>query len=458
MTKCFQSACLALAVAGVVSSASAFSMLGPFDTWQTAELGYNPRGFDIGGPMNLGEEYRWNVRKITYGFDASFLNYFGARGTAAVMQAVAVLNALPAMSQMSSNLAEFPLQAKGNNRQAGALHLLDLKSYALAVLMEEMGLASPERYVWTLRDRRTIQDVVWYTVINRNFDPVTFSPSKFVNGVLYTYAVESRRLSDGTVYYEAAEHSTDPKASSFAAVSAAEGDAATIGGVLYYGEYFNGLTRDDVGGLRYIYRSSNWNTEDLVPDTTLRAGGSSNPWDPPGTIGVTNGEPAGVALRKGVDKIEFVLGANAGGLGNFLTITNTYQDNYFDSTNGGWMTQSTERVLTQPDIMFTAEDLGLDDGGSPIGIRRTETTTWANNSALNGQAALAGPGVILPTVVIAFSKVGAFIYNSEESNLDEKFGTAGFVWGSFDGTTNAPVIYPDGVTIQDLERQIMDGY
>ena len=433
-------------------------MLGPFDTWQTAELGYNPRGFDIGGPMNLGEEYRWNVRKITYGFDASFLNYFGARGTAAVMQAVAVLNALPAMSQMSSNLSEFPLQAKGNNRQAGALHLLDLKSYALAILMEEMGLASPERYVWTLRDRRTIQDVVWYTVISRNFDPVTFSPSKFVNGVLYTYAVESRTLSDGTVYYEAAEHSTDPKASSFAAVSAAEGDAATIGGVLFYGEYFNGLTRDDVGGLRYIYRSSNWNTEDLVPDTTLRAGGSSNPWDPPGTIGVTNGEPAGVALRKGVDKIEFVLGANAGGLGNFLTITNTYQDDYFDSTNGGWMTQSTERVLTQPDIMFTAEDLGFTDGGSPIGIRRSETTDWANNSALNGQAALAGPGVILPTVVIAFSKVGAFIYNSEESNLDEQFGTAGFVWGSFDGTTNAPVIYPDGVTIQDLERQIMEGY
>jgi hypothetical protein len=29
--------------------------------------------------MNLGEEYRVNVPLLTYGFDDSFLNYFGAR-------------------------------------------------------------------------------------------------------------------------------------------------------------------------------------------------------------------------------------------------------------------------------------------------------------------------------------------------------------------------------------------
>ena len=63
-------ACL---LAGGIQSASAFSMLGPFDSWQVSQLVYNvlfvgfnegPPGIGdapLGGPMNLGEEYRWNV-------------------------------------------------------------------------------------------------------------------------------------------------------------------------------------------------------------------------------------------------------------------------------------------------------------------------------------------------------------------------------------------------------------
>ena len=30
-----------------------------------------------------------------------------------------------------------------------------------------------------------------------------------------------------------------------------------------------------------------------------------------------------------------------------------------------------------------------------------------------------------------------------------------FVWASFDGTTNDPVVYPDGKSIQNLEKQIL---
>src|SRR4051794_21396165 len=104
-----QKAFLAVAMASLASSASAFSLLGPFAPWETADLSYDTGGnIDIGGPMNIGEEYRWNIKTVTYGFDKSFLDYFGQRGVDDVNKAIAILNALPPVSKMSANLSEFP--------------------------------------------------------------------------------------------------------------------------------------------------------------------------------------------------------------------------------------------------------------------------------------------------------------------------------------------------------------
>ncbi len=50
-------------VAGL-HSASAFSLLGPFEPWMTTNLGFNNFFLgtsDIGGPKNIGEGYRWNI-------------------------------------------------------------------------------------------------------------------------------------------------------------------------------------------------------------------------------------------------------------------------------------------------------------------------------------------------------------------------------------------------------------
>ncbi|MHB9007738.1 MAG: hypothetical protein ACYDC1_12480, partial [Limisphaerales bacterium] len=64
---------------------SAFSLLGPYaidDTgtaWQVPLIGYQVGG-DGGGPLNLGEEYRYNTPYLTYGYDESFLNYYGTNG------------------------------------------------------------------------------------------------------------------------------------------------------------------------------------------------------------------------------------------------------------------------------------------------------------------------------------------------------------------------------------------
>ena len=71
-------ACLAITATG----ARAFSLIGPYASWMDEAKSFRQQGLDIGGPMNLDEGYRWNVPVLTYGFDASFLEYFGSNGAA----------------------------------------------------------------------------------------------------------------------------------------------------------------------------------------------------------------------------------------------------------------------------------------------------------------------------------------------------------------------------------------
>ena len=209
MLRLFQRTILALAVAGAASSASAFSLLGPQTPWQTDSIGYNVGGLDIGGPMNLSEEYRWNIRTITYGFDQSFQDYFGQRGVDEVNKAMDILNSLPPVSKMSEDLSEFPQDTRRMNYQANALGLYDLKSWVLGLMMEEVGLADPERYVWTLRNRLvTAAPATNYIVIMRNFDPVTWNPTPYVNGVLYTYNIVE--TGPPLAYADARESLVDP--------------------------------------------------------------------------------------------------------------------------------------------------------------------------------------------------------------------------------------------------------
>jgi hypothetical protein len=120
--------------------------------------------------------------------------------------------------------------------------------------------------------------------------------------------------------------------------------------------------------------------------------------------------------------------------GAFLPMTNQFTDNYL--TNGVLMQQTVARVISQPDFIFCAKDFGF---SSPE-MSRTGTTNWINNAALNGNPDGAGPGMIQPPVVIAFNKSGkTFVhYNSDP---DESVYDDTSLWGTFDGSTNAPVIY-----------------
>ncbi len=102
----------------------------------TETLGYRLPG-DMGGPVSPLALYRWNLPTVTYGFDPSFLDYFGEEGVRAVEGAFAILNALPPMSEIDPNL--YPANSKMVNFEAQALGYLDLKSYTLSLLLHQLG-------------------------------------------------------------------------------------------------------------------------------------------------------------------------------------------------------------------------------------------------------------------------------------------------------------------------------
>src|SRR5438874_5289520 len=106
-----------------------FSLLGPYANWMQQTNGYRQPG-DIGGPMDMGQGYRWNVPVVTYAFDKSFIDFFGSNGVAAVEGAIAVLNTLPPVSSVA--VSNFPAQAMRYNYAAQGQQLFDLKSATLA--------------------------------------------------------------------------------------------------------------------------------------------------------------------------------------------------------------------------------------------------------------------------------------------------------------------------------------
>ena len=448
---------------GLATSASAFSLMGPPASWQSASIGYALAG-DVGGPMNIGEDYRITVPVFNYGYDATFLNFFGSNGVAAIEAAMAILNTVPAASAMSSNLAEFPIQAVGSpNVMAANLRVFDLKSAALSTVLGQMGIASPERWTYALRDRTVIAGTTNYTVIQRNFDPINRRPTNVVNGNLYTYSIIEPILPGN--YADAVETLQSGFAFNVSVASVDDG------GGLGAGLFFTSLTRDDYGALRYLLRFNNVHTETLQANLTLVP--FNSPYSLPGSTNTSTNVPITLARRPGIDRVAF----NPIPIDSLLNVTlrvvtNRYVDAYYHPTNGYLTNQVLERAVGVPDILFTAGDLLGTGAGTLLtgaALTRPTSTRWVNNSALAGNSSgfgtgtLAGPGVIPSTlssnasaIVIEFSTLGPSRLNTNSAAgrfLTERDARNNGVWGYFD-TTTIYSVFPDGVTIQDLERQL----
>jgi hypothetical protein len=229
---------LGAALAITATCSQAFSLLGPYTSWMDEAKSFRQPGQDIGGPMNIDEGYRWNVPVVTYGFDASFLAYFGSNGVAAVEGAIEVLNNLPPASQLDP--ASYPTQVVRVNSQAASQGWMDLKSVTLFLLLEQQGLAEPERFTFCLRNSVQTEDGFQGAVIQRNFDPITLQSSSNLNDTAFVYSVWH---SEDSSRADAVESAADPSQPV---------NSAVADGVSRPGQFFIGLSRDDVGGLRYL--------------------------------------------------------------------------------------------------------------------------------------------------------------------------------------------------------------
>jgi hypothetical protein len=488
MRRIQQLVCLAVVLSGA-ALAQAFSLIGPFEAWQVTAIGFQRPG-DIGGPKDINEGYRWNLPVITYAFDQSFVLYFGPAGMAAVDSAISLLNSLPPFSDIQDdgtslyiNGDPVPLYTRKNNNEAQTLGLMDVKSYAMSLLLEEMGLAQPERWAWTIYSKHTEtvggQDYTNYTVRQYNYSPVgDHHATPIVNGTYYTYKL--------TLYPLAAPPFDDM-------VEAPVGlfPYSSVAGFGIYtfntGEFFPSLTQDDIGGLRWLYHRDRLVVENLITNAILgQPIGGGSPWLPfftstnfitPGTTAtnaaafVTN-VLTFQALRPGINKLQFQRVNYDSLLGNrFNPFTNYWTDTYL--SNGVMQLQPAQRVITQPDILFVVDDLGVFAlSGLPVIAARSGTGNWQNNDPFNGAdgAVDGGPGVIQGPVSITFSRLLPYFENylpyyvsgiggNTASDDETAASPPSMIWGSFDATTNAPVIFPayGRITLDDLRAYAVQG-
>jgi len=441
-------------------SACAFSLIvWPSADWQDATIGYDTTD----GVGNIGEEFRWNVPTLYYGFDSTFVNYFGSRGIAEVEKVMAILNALPQANAI--NLESFPLDTRRPNARAQALSLLDLKSYVLGLMVEAMGLAASPRYVFTLRDRVDAPCCNAWWVIRRNFDPYTYNVSSYINGQLWTYRDILCSCTPVQVAWPINEP-VDPLA--YGEPVSAMFTAPAYVSRFSVGQFYTGLTRDDMGGLKYIYRKLNQNYEAAA----LGVNGGSGPWGPPGTNGV-NPNFISTALRYGVEKLNFVRCDFDSLFGEaFQPITNRYQEIVI--TNGTQIRQYVDRVVYLPDFIFVAADLAsytastvaqavgnatsnsftLSFTGRGRGAPGGSFTWLQAGKNPNSVTSAAGPGTYTPISIVTLNNSGPIAYNVNGFFIAETNAIAYYNWGSFSTSTNI-LVYPDGASVEDMERMVL---
>ena len=465
--------------------------------------------------MQLGEAYRFNMPVLTYAYDASFLRYFGANGVAAIESAMKVLNDIPAADSMSATLEEFPTTTLRHNATASALSIADLKTTALSFMLEQLGVGAPENHVWSIRGHYKAGDVDLFSVFNPNFDPVTLQQSSYINGFQFTYQIFQTADNE----WKTVNYPVDPLAPAFTTVAnfgqsfqgfIGRGASLAFG----FGAYFPALTREDIAAFRYMLSTTNYAVEGLLPDVIASTGGAigvsggtsvgsggigggstggfsggfGEPWSPvfsvfAGGVGsanppwstvtvstnvatnavvvtqVTTGLPRVVnALRPGVGKYKFVQIGYDSILGAATTpYLVTWLDRYV--TNRTTRVQAVARQVTLPDVLFSAGDLGVINA-IPVLVGVT-VDGYINNSALNRVGGdqddeLAGPGIITSGKQITFSKLGRYFINIEETGEADAVLYFGG-WGSFDGSTNAPVLYPNGTSLKGIEKLVLGG-
>lgn len=291
----------------------------PDNAFETPQLGYNPNNalpfIDLPGPnntfrvlfqtssllntgpRNITEEYRINAPVWYYTYDATFIDYFQTNGTMAGDQAFAIINNSFTYTNsfatnrigvdgFSDSLVEFPDYSEHINTTALGLSLTDVKSVFLSMMMPQIGLENPDRYVWTLRNVNPTgagfitgghcPEDAYFEVMQRNYgiypSNVLPIPSSYINDELYTYLIFywpncTPPAGAGPDLYRTIPYAvSSPLGTGFPL-----GNTAVASGGLFPGGFYTGMTRDDMAGLRYLLTTNNVNFESPAPGALLQA-------------------------------------------------------------------------------------------------------------------------------------------------------------------------------------------
>ena len=514
---------LLLPLLAVHEQSQAFSLAGPQPPWMqeaspsSADCYNLPLLLNYSGPMMIDEEYRFNTPVVTYGFTSDFVSFFGARGMDEVRKAVQIINDLPPVDQIDVN--DYPKRSFRLNHRAGALGLTDLKSTALQKILHFLGLEDPT--LWAFAPRNAwIQNgvVLQYLLELRNYDPLSYRASPYINETLYTV----QRLGCPTVL------PAQPYQTAFAANTpvAARGNGRVTE---FNGVYATGLTRDDVGGLKYLYHPQNYNFEPGLPNLALQTNGLSGfsasgesfrivpasntnlfgfggPYD--SAVTLTNATAAGGLGGAGSSPFDSAVsltnitagGAGGGGIGGGigggvaagnqpLVVANALRpgmgeivlrETNYDSllgeffsplnvlytetivTNGVKIQQRVVRNITAPDLVFDAKDLqGAFAADPPIVVIGAHGMTFINGDTVDPNPGDdMGPGIIQDgSITFSTGGLNGVLLGSLISPVDAWFqeGVPNFldsqhIWAAFDGSTNDPVVFPQGIDFEEIER------
>jgi hypothetical protein len=134
-----------------------------------------------------------------------------------------------------------------------------------------------------------------------------------------------------------------------------------------------------------------------------------------------------------------------------VTVTNIFTDVFI--SNNVAVLQRVQRITTQPDLLFTAEDLGF-FGNSISPILTARGVNFINNDAVNGASVLAGPGVLSGPARISFTTLLPGFFNFTPSSLDGPSQQT-VVWGTFDQSPESIIVFPNSFSLQQLEDLIL---
>lgn len=160
-----------------------------------------------------------------------------------------------------------------------------------------------------------------------------------------------------------------------------------------------------------------------------------------------------VATRRGVEKLTFLRRDFDSLINQFWDpATNDYT--LYSLTNGTVVPEHIRRIVTQPDFLFTVSDFG----GRGLDLYSRNVTFNQSNVPTNN----AGPGTIEAPSVITINDTGpdylnAFLFAGANflGEPTEATQIPILIFGSFDGSTNEPVVYPDSLSISDLENLLL---